>query len=412
MGIQRPKKNRNKKYQDVKTVVHTSEDDEGHKSIIQIIFTTILQTGEYACYYNDISAPLYIFVNDDSHLLLPLNYFPFLTLHEGVPSVIPCLPTVSSANVSLWKVKQPIVEKLELNDGLKYDFTEGFLLRNPTNFFKGNFYCSAEYQNRSENLTLNIDVLLCKVKIKLGTNINRPKWSFQLLTKKKSFNRRPVIRKTTIHRMISETLTVTEVQKSDEGIYQCNVTDHSNRENYHEVEVKVYENVQQPVINFTKAVDRIVEIQGENVDLIATFTVFLLLQIFAPLGPKTATTYLASTKYILKPSDSVFILEILNLSRSDAGIYTVTAHTSGRTFNKSFHLYVKDTPVVKVQNSSCCFIPGHAYQLQCESNGYPIPNLSWKWAPMVDCSGVACDDKRIGEILMKPEAPIMIHNGS
>ncbi|GFS73630.1 vascular endothelial growth factor receptor 2 [Nephila pilipes] len=414
-------KNRNRKYQEVKTVLDLGHTDEGFKSILQLFFKSFLQTGEYNCYYNNISTSLYIFVNDDSHLLLPLHYFPFLTLHEGTRSVIPCLPTFSNANVTLWKVRKPIAEKIELNSGLKYIPTEGFLLRNPTSFFKGNFYCLAEVQDRSENLTLNIDILpqtqsipevfiddsrakyvllhsnftlICNVKIKLGTISSPPKWSHPVKDGSRIITGMPKISKNSIHKMISDPLTIINAQKTDEGIYQCNVTDHSNRENYSQVEIKVYENPQDPVVNFTRGLNRIIKTRGENVNLIAEYNVFPITSDIRSIWTKDKNHLPpASSKYSIKSSDSKFILEVLNLSRSDSGYYTVTAHTSGGAFNKSFLLHVKDTPAVKIQNaSSCCFIPNQTYELQCHSRGFPTPRLSWSWITIDDCTPTPCNN--------------------
>ncbi|GFY60972.1 vascular endothelial growth factor receptor 1 [Trichonephila inaurata madagascariensis] len=371
----RDPKNRNKKYQDVKAASVSGLSDQGFKSILHLEFTSFLQTGEYSCYDNNESASFYIFVSDDSHLLLPLHYFPFLTLHEGTRSVIPCLPTNSNTNVTLWKVRKPAADKIGLNSGLKYDPTEGFLLRNPTSFFKGNFYCLAEFQDRSENLTLNIDILpqtqsipevfiddsnakyvllhsnftlICNVKIKLGTISSRPKWSHPVKDEKRIITGLTKISKNSIHKMISDPLTIINVQKSDEGIYQCNVTDHSNRENYSQVEIKVYENPQDPVVKFTPGLKKIVKTRGETVELIADYDVF------------------------------PFTSDIRSIWTKDEN-----------------HLPPgSDTPAVEIQNATCCFFPEQTYQLQCHSRGFPTPGLSWSWTPIENCATTPCNDKK------------------
>ncbi|CAL1269808.1 unnamed protein product [Larinioides sclopetarius] len=147
-----------KKHEDIRTVIDTSESNGVFKSVIQLPLTSYEETGEYICYYNNLSASVYIFVNDESHLLLPLDFFLY-TLHEGTRSVIPCLPTYSKANVTLWKIKPQSAEMIPLAHDVEYNPMEGFILKYPTTSFKGYFQCVAEFQLMSENFTFNIEIL-------------------------------------------------------------------------------------------------------------------------------------------------------------------------------------------------------------------------------------------------------------
>ncbi|KAG8197320.1 hypothetical protein JTE90_013447 [Oedothorax gibbosus] len=420
--------NRNKKYQNVSGSSKVTYSNGGIESVLCTVFTHYLQTGSYACYHDNQSTSLYVFVNDKTQLLLPLNHNRFLTLHEGTRSVIPCLPTSSSAQVTLWKVKQSNPEQMML----RFDPTIGFQLRNPTPSFKGNFYCLAEFQNTSQKLDVNVDILpqtqsipevsiddsgakyvllntnfslRCKVKIKLGTVLSsRPRWSHPVNDENRVIIGNKIITKNSIHKMISENLTVLNAQKTDEGIYQCNVTDHSDRENYSQVEVKVYESPLAPAVNFDEGMDVTIKTRGENAYLIAPYTVFPYTSDVQSVWTKdNGQLILATGKYVVKPSEVDFVLEIYNLTRKDSGIYTLTALTVGGTYNKYFHLRVKDTPTVVIQNSSfCCFIPGQTYQLHCESKGFPTPSLSWSWKSInsVDaCSGASCNTSEQWRIL-------------
>ncbi|CAL1269807.1 unnamed protein product [Larinioides sclopetarius] len=355
---------------------------------------------------------------DESHLLLPLDFFLY-TLHEGTRSVIPCLPTYSKANVTLWKIKPQSAEMIPLAHDVEYNPMEGFILKYPTTSFKGYFQCVAEFQLMSENFTFNIEILpqtqsipevfiddrnakyvllhsnftlICTIKVMRTTIMDPVKWSYPVRDENRIIFGHPKINKTRIHKMIHNPLTVINAQKADEGIYQCNATDHSLRENYHQVEVKIYENPQEPVVTFTKGLENVVKNRGEAVDLIAAYTVFPSTKDIRSLWTKDNTQLPPSgTNYKIRSSSSEFRLSIANLTRLDTGLYTIAAHTSGGDFNKSFHLRVKDSPAIKIKNvKDCCFVPGHSYQLQCESKGFPSPSLSWSWAENHDCTSPAC----------------------
>lgn len=88
--------------------------------------------------------------------------------------------------------------------------------------------------------------------------------------------------------------------------------------------------------------DVVVKTRGESAYLIAPYTVFPYTSNIQSAWTKdNDPLVLATGKYVVKPTEVDFALEILNLTRKDSGMYIVTALTTGGTYNKSFHLRVK-----------------------------------------------------------------------
>ena len=114
---------------------------------------TYEDTGMYSCHYNaslgsDSTATdeydqseydsgklkqyVYVFVNNEENLLLPYEGHRTLVLHfiQSHPATIPCIPTDSRTNVTLWlthtKDGNPEIIKPDDNNGVTYDPTLGF----------------------------------------------------------------------------------------------------------------------------------------------------------------------------------------------------------------------------------------------------------------------------------------------
>ncbi|XP_035234124.1 vascular endothelial growth factor receptor kdr-like, partial [Stegodyphus dumicola] len=193
-------------------------------------------------------------------------------------------------------------------------------------------------------------------------------------------------------KIVRQKLTILNAQKEDEGFYQCNVTDHSNKTNYYEVKINIYEQAQKSVVNFSKSLEVIVKEPGEDVKLVAGYTIFPHSADIGVVWTKDSNQSLLDLKkYKSKTTDSKFILRIFNLTKADSGLYTVTAQAPGGSNQMSFHLHVADKPEVKIINvTGCCYRPGGNYEILCQSEAYPPPVLYWSWKPVcrdLECSG-------------------------
>ncbi|KAF8785487.1 Vascular endothelial growth factor receptor 1 like protein [Argiope bruennichi] len=294
-----------KKYQDVKAVSDTNESDGVFKSVVQLFFTSYEETGEYVCYYNDLSTSVYIFVNDESHLLLPLD-----------------------------------TRRKFLMDGRQ------LMYQSPSIILLGHGHCIIEVWGASGFV---------------------------------------------------DSALVVRIRERVDNCFSCWFPSaHSVSILYNYPFSLEQENPQEPVVTFTEGLENIVKSRTKEVDLIATYTVFPLTTDIRSLWIKdNAQLSPANNKYKIRSSSSEFRLSISNLTKLDSGFYTVAAHTSGGYFNKSFHLRVKDTPSIKIKNvTTCCFVPSHSYQLQCESKGFPSPTLFWSWADIRDCTSPSCDKNK------------------
>ncbi|RWS24008.1 mast/stem cell growth factor receptor kita-like protein [Leptotrombidium deliense] len=135
---------------------------------------TYEQTGEYNCfYYNNSesgemikhSQSIYVFVNDDNHLVVPHDGNPsiFIFLSSSTSSAtVPCLPTNSNANVKLLKIVQHNEEKSnELNSAV-YLPTKGFIFPNQTWTHETAFMeCKVSLRNLTQSVTVSVQWTSC-----------------------------------------------------------------------------------------------------------------------------------------------------------------------------------------------------------------------------------------------------------
>lgn len=128
-----------------------------HESILQIINARINDSGFYICInknrlYSDSKAFVYVFVNDLENLFLPefISKYP-IVLYKN--RTIPCLPSISTLNVTLWKGDE-YVNLFEKR--IEFDPMRGFIFNNPSSYFNGIFICKAIYKNHTQEISFNI----------------------------------------------------------------------------------------------------------------------------------------------------------------------------------------------------------------------------------------------------------------
>lgn len=143
---------------------HSMSDGLAEQCTSEVIISAarFSMTGYYVCHYNntkideyeplsasssgDLAHPetsgsldqIYIFVNDPNNLIVPYEgivSFLFIALFQSQPATIPCRPTYSTAEVSLWKTdtKAGVHQEIRANTtlGITYDARKGFHFSHP-----------------------------------------------------------------------------------------------------------------------------------------------------------------------------------------------------------------------------------------------------------------------------------------
>ncbi|XP_076362758.1 vascular endothelial growth factor receptor 1-like isoform X2 [Tachypleus tridentatus] len=387
--------------------------------IKDMIFT---DTGKYTCYYEGTISPgnsrqnstsLYVFVNDDSHIFLPykLQYVIFVPVLLHKPLKLPCLPTNSKANITLVKTGYEVITT---GEDVYFDPTEGFTINHPSIYYNGDFTCFGQLGNYTGKLQLHLIYmapptiklqpeidssmarqpvingtfnLTCLVKVDPETLVVM-KWDYPNKSKNDSriIETEPTASQKTfqgsIYKVVESKLIVTSVHHSDEGDYICTVTDHSQTSSSYKVGIKIYDRKQQPFINLTTDINTALPLErvaGENVRLVVTVS--------ASLDENQYEIYWEKNNELLNPTAEIDIskyntqtvLDIKNLKRKDAGVYTVYAKSENLLTNLSITLRIKTKPITKILNQKDFYMLQNHYRLTCMVIGYPIPQVSWLW---------------------------------
>ncbi|GFV19024.1 vascular endothelial growth factor receptor 2 [Trichonephila clavipes] len=212
--------------------------------------------------------PLHLFVETSiftGHLLIPLQ--------QHRKAILPCLPTSSSINVTLWKTDGE-EEMVAMAGDIEFDPRFGFILYYPIIYFNGYFQCRAVSGevNEAINLTLiympdtfnppqpfintseaqhpvvnSTFILKCTVIVDPDTRLFIS-WDYP--NKNNSQGRinetQPYSQWKTArsfkHQEVSTNLIVKNAVSSDSGHYVCTVTDHSQKTGLADVNIYVYEN--------------------------------------------------------------------------------------------------------------------------------------------------------------------------
>ncbi|XP_067137743.1 vascular endothelial growth factor receptor 1-like [Centruroides vittatus] len=130
------------------------KSNDSYQSDLKIENVNYNDTGIYQCCfasrYFGFCDSRYIFVNDEEHLILPTS--DLIIVYGQRKSFIPCRPTFSDLEVTLWRRG----EYVKLNKNMDFDPTKGFILTNATSFFSDFFQCKAGFKNNQQSLTLKL----------------------------------------------------------------------------------------------------------------------------------------------------------------------------------------------------------------------------------------------------------------
>ncbi|KAG8190869.1 hypothetical protein JTE90_010294 [Oedothorax gibbosus] len=409
-----------------------------YKSTLIISEVNFLDTGYYKCFYEGASLenPLntvqsYIFVNDRENLFVSKPILRgFYPLWQYKRSIIPCRPTSSRANVTLWNVDTEPEELIPLEPFvMSFDPKIGFIIDYPLYEMSGDRECRATYDGMEEvmDLTLRFYVdtdppqpylntseakhpvvngtftLKCSVEVELDTIIYVD-WFYP--NKNKSDNRinetkllaSRIIKNGIQYQEISTNLVVKDVRSSDSGIYVCSVKDHSNKTGRYNVSIYVHETDQPAHVNFTTDVTGPIETRaGQDVLFVVGVSAYPSISDVAFHWEKDGRQLVSDVHRRRKASNDTRMLEIFRVDRSDAGRYTLFGVTEGRNSSISIDLLVKDEPLVFVRHDQLVYMHGKDYSLDCVADGYPDPAVRWRWKTCPDLRDMwSCDPEDPG----------------
>lgn len=104
----------------------------------------------YICF--SLSDPTNLFVDKSvmaGHMIIPVQ--------QHKKSVIPCLPTSSNINVTLWKTDNEDENGMvSVGSDVVFDAKHGFILYYPTFYFSGGFQCRAYLGNVYEEINVTL----------------------------------------------------------------------------------------------------------------------------------------------------------------------------------------------------------------------------------------------------------------
>lgn len=231
-----------------------------------------------------------LYATDPKYLLVPYEgrEVIFISVVQSHPATIPCLPTNSRADISLWKVhtRSGKPEMIQVGDdyGVTYDPTVGFYFEHPQWDAESTYLeCRASLGSENETTAVNIHwsippvslhpvirddeakpvyvnstfSLTCNVRTEVGVIIASMIWRHPVM--RDEGNRLKIGEgKTTkggdggnIYEINSKKLTVFMAEKSDEGLYECIVTAATGKSYSVSHSVKIYDNDLPSFINLT-----------------------------------------------------------------------------------------------------------------------------------------------------------------
>ncbi|XP_035226687.1 vascular endothelial growth factor receptor 3-like [Stegodyphus dumicola] len=305
---------------------------------------------------------------------------------------------------------------VELGPDVTFDPRVGFEIHYPTFYFSGLFQCRAYLGNVHQeiNLTLMyiadtshnpqpfIDTaeaqhpvvngtfkLKCTVSVDPETRLFID-WSYpnknntgNRINETKALSRQKKVNGY-MHQEVTTYLIVKDVQPSDSGTYVCSVTDHSQKTGRAEVNIYVFTS-QQPVhVNFTTDIDisqPVVYQAGQDVRFVITVHAFPSISDVELVWKKNGEILLSDGHYNIKIMPTSVVLEIYQLTRSDAATYILYGKTKDTTNSISILLEVKDKPIIVLRNAEPVYMIGKEYSLECHADGYPAPVVWWRWKP-------------------------------
>lgn len=364
-------------------------------------------TGSYRCRYahkQSKQASVYVFISDSQQ--------PFVKMENGMTDVVymkqgqnlvfPCKVTNPSSKVTL--VKKFPQRRLGTDQrNIIWNNKKGFIIRSPTFFYIGLFFCETivngtkfssnlfithRQVNDIQDVYLNSTDLVqalqgkmlalnCTVTAKLNSRVHI-NWTYpRKASSTVSIHSRIIQSRTNV--VFYSLLTIRKLGKADKGVYICHVTSGP-----------VKREVNTSVVVYGQPFIRLKPRDGSVVQAFAGQKSFRLspkLRAFPEPEIIWLKDGMVAAEQCSRYHVDGYSLVIRDVAEEDAGLYTV--HTRIKQFglhqNLTLSLVVNVKPQIgekAVPAQDLATVPRLSRQaLRCTAHGIPPPNIQWLWHP-------------------------------
>nr|XP_020455714.1 vascular endothelial growth factor receptor 1 isoform X2 [Monopterus albus] len=380
--------------------------NQRHCSHLRVSHTQAQHTGLFCCRYQrqpQKQTSVYVYVTDSQQPFVnhPGARPEVLFLKEKQPLVIPCRVTNPNVTTTLVKFPNSILSPDQKN--IIWNSKKGFIIRSPTFYYIGLFFCVTITDNVSHNsqqyfvhrpVSNILDVYLnssgpvealkgerlalnCTATAELNTRVNIT-WDYP----GKSNNIGSICKRILKHRthmLFYSILTIPALQLSDKGLYTCSVSS-GEKTKQQKVTVTVYDH---PFIRLKPKHGSVMEVLAGQ----KSYRLAVKLKAF----PVPEVIWLKDGKVAAEQCSRYYMdgnsLVIRDVAVEDAGKYTVLVRIQEHKLyqNLTLTLVVNVSPqigekAVSLQDPGS--VPrGSKQTLHCTSHGVPSPHIRWLWHP-------------------------------
>uniref|UniRef100_A0A7N6FJN6 receptor protein-tyrosine kinase n=1 Tax=Anabas testudineus TaxID=64144 RepID=A0A7N6FJN6_ANATE len=353
-------------------------------------------TGLFRCQYKHRTqkqTSVYVYVTDSQQLFVehPGMSPGVLYLKENQPLVIPCRATNPNVTATLVKFLSLSLSPDQRN--IIWDSKQGFIIRSPTFYYIGLFYCQTitdgvTHKSLSNIMEVRLNssgpvqalkgerlVLNCTATGELNTRVNIT-WDYPGKSNNIGSISKRLVKHPT-HMLFYSILTIPKLQRSDRGRYTCRVAS-GEKSKHQTVTVTVYD---RPFIRLKPRHGLVMEVQAGQ----KSYQISPKLKAF----PAPEVIWLKDGVVAAEQCSRYHIdgnsLVIRDVAEEDAGKYTVLVRIKehGLYQNLTLTLAVNVSPQIGEKAASLQdpgSVPrGSRRTLHCTSHGVPPPHIQWLW---------------------------------
>ncbi|KAG1682674.1 Vascular endothelial growth factor receptor 1 [Nymphon striatum] len=406
---------------------HDAKLTNPYLSTLTVTGIRSIDTGYYYCHYeNTVNmkdrasvTSIYLFANDPGYLFVQdftTGFTLFPTIKYGPVAVIPCKPTHSKTNVTLWTILDSgLIKMIPFSDTVQFDPKRGIILKYPSPQFSGLFNCHAQLEDIEFEISLVLlyfgdtakapepifeDIgpahamvnesytLKCSTRIPVESFIDI-KFDYPARNMSDAVGR---ITETGIesektkdplgYSYYYNELTIHSVNRTDEGIYKCVSSDHTQKTGSTEMYLKVLIEKPPHFVNLTTDLYDEVEMPlgTKNVRFVVKYYVEPSRKAVEFIWRKENEFLGDERRKVMENANSTqLILTITELTRKDTGNYTLQAKTKDMTKNVTIKLLVTEKPEASIFKHKRYVPFGVEYKLVCGALGSPKPIIWWIW---------------------------------
>ncbi|KAH7643343.1 vascular endothelial growth factor receptor 3 [Dermatophagoides farinae] len=384
------------------------------------------------------------YMTDPEHLIVPyenVEQYMFLALFQSHPATIPCRPTYSNANVTLWKENdyQQIQIHPNASLGITYDPRKGFHFDYPrwdSSVLECHYHINTsdgqKYEAKS-TISLHWSILpielhpiiddtqarhifindtftlRCFVHIDIGViivvdwdhpNNNHQQRHSERIFKSAAETTRQLVNNNS-YDTVAINITIVNATKEDEGLYRCNATDGNGRTFSATKRIVIFDEHLVSSINFTTDFHTpIIGEYGHDIQFTINAQAFPDIS-FIDLSWYKDGNELSSINTnnshiqmnlmnLFNDNQTQITLYMISARPSDSGLYTLVGQTSWSSqqqrrnesmTNISIPVYIQGDIEILIENHQDFYRLNHSYELLCKSYGYPSPSIQWQWHP-------------------------------